>query len=384
VSGDWDDLVTTALIGTERRSFTGGEGALLDRAAARTVARRAGQLPLNAAQPPPPCDPDPGTTVSRKAASTLTRMLAGKNQDLIPEWLTAARARGKRPPDQLLPALLDRARTDASLRHLLASNRTRWLATLNPDWSFAGPVTPDHWRLGTTAERLSYLRTVRTTDPGRARGLIEQSWPKASAQERSGFLLVLRDSLVPEDEPLLEKALDDPARDIRDKAAYLLATLPGSKFSNEMTRRAHDAVRLDHGRITIIQPPPNDLTLIIARTPLPTWGQPPEQIPRPLIDGWTQAAMAQHDPAWASALLNVAEPATRERLLKSIPAPWPDELTAKALRTGASPLVALAARRGKPFEHNTDDSAPDNVPKIIREAMRTLQFRHDMLKELDD
>ncbi|NJA55610.1 hypothetical protein HC023_03935, partial [Streptomyces sp. NEAU-H3] len=44
---DWEDLVTTALLGTDRRPFTGadgahGPGALLDEAALRTVRRRAG------------------------------------------------------------------------------------------------------------------------------------------------------------------------------------------------------------------------------------------------------------------------------------------------------------------------------------------------------
>ncbi|NEB82193.1 hypothetical protein G3I40_44330, partial [Streptomyces sp. SID14478] len=54
----WDDLVTTALLGTERRSST-PPGALLDETALQTVRRRAGLRPAPAATPPDPAATDP-------------------------------------------------------------------------------------------------------------------------------------------------------------------------------------------------------------------------------------------------------------------------------------------------------------------------------------
>ena len=67
---------------------------------------------------------------------------------MLHEWLNAAADHGLRPPPQLLPALLDRARRvaatnpdpdEARLRSLVATAggaRATWLAGLNPAWSW--------------------------------------------------------------------------------------------------------------------------------------------------------------------------------------------------------------------------------------------------------
>ncbi|MER5448881.1 hypothetical protein ABT065_25165, partial [Streptomyces sp. NPDC002764] len=58
--GAWEELVTTALLGTERRTPPAGASgreapvALLDAAAAETLRRRAGLLPPRAAARPEP------------------------------------------------------------------------------------------------------------------------------------------------------------------------------------------------------------------------------------------------------------------------------------------------------------------------------------------
>ena len=81
--------------------------------------------------------------MSPAAADRLARMLTGEYPGLLAEWLTAAVARGLRPPPQFLPALLDRARRDgpggSGLMRLVTEAggpRARWLAGLNPDWAF--------------------------------------------------------------------------------------------------------------------------------------------------------------------------------------------------------------------------------------------------------
>ncbi|MER5602841.1 hypothetical protein ABT085_38050, partial [Streptomyces sp. NPDC002265] len=63
--GSWEDLVTTALLGTDRRtpalSVPGraAPAALLDAAAVQTVRRRAGLRPARAAGRPQPAPADP-------------------------------------------------------------------------------------------------------------------------------------------------------------------------------------------------------------------------------------------------------------------------------------------------------------------------------------
>jgi hypothetical protein len=160
----WQAILTAALIGAERAvvpppptllpaelaplSESPDQAAmLLDHAALLTVARRAGQR-ADSAQSPRPAADDTRPAVSATAGRRLARILAGENSDLIAEWLTAAVTLGLRPPPQLLPALLDRARRvaasnpdpdEARLRDLVAAAggpRASWLAGLNPAWSW--------------------------------------------------------------------------------------------------------------------------------------------------------------------------------------------------------------------------------------------------------
>lgn len=164
MSDSWETILTAALIGTERavvppppagfaaaaaaaKPDSDPAGALLDQAALLAVARRAGR-PVSKAEPPEPAEPTPRPAVSQAAGRRLARILNGENPDLLVEWLSAAAARGLRPPPQFLPALLDRARRtsaanpdpeEARLRALVLiadGARARWLAGLNPVWAY--------------------------------------------------------------------------------------------------------------------------------------------------------------------------------------------------------------------------------------------------------
>ena len=79
-AGDWEDLVTTALLGTDRRTPPGhapGQDApvtLLDAAAVETVRRRAGLCPAPAAQRPEPAAPDARPALPAAAARRLAML----------------------------------------------------------------------------------------------------------------------------------------------------------------------------------------------------------------------------------------------------------------------------------------------------------------------
>jgi len=395
VSSEWDDLVTAALIGTDRRQRY-EPGDLLDRAAALTAARRAGRLPGHADEPDPAGDADPRPAVGAAAAERLTRMLRGTRTDLLPEWLTAAGKRGKRPPDQSLPALLGLARATPAIRPLLTGNpRARWLATMNPDWSFPEFLTAtdqQKWRLGTLAERRGYLAALRRTDPAAARELIETGNPPAA--ERAAFLAVLADRLSADDEPLLERALDDRAADVRARAADLLTRLPASRYTTRMTERR--VMALSGATIIPPDPEPRDgitgsprarMHEVAARALLPP---DPDRLLNtdlgewtvPLVTGWVRAAIIRRDPAWTTKLIDyLLDSRDREALyplLDALPVPWPRDLTEEILRRGGTAaLLSLAVRRGDP---SLGAGSPGDAPEL----MRVLTFRYDMLKELDD
>ncbi|MEU5371123.1 DUF5691 domain-containing protein [Streptomyces sp. NPDC005951] len=281
----WEELVTSALLGTDRRppAPRGGPvpadapAALLDAAALHTVRRRAGLLPAVPEARPAPAAPDPRPTLPEAARHRLAHLLADRSApsgggrrgtapdltELIPQWLAIANRRGFRAPPALLPALLDaaRARTDLRPQALaFAGPRGMWLAGLNPDWKFAlrgsasGPPQPDLtdpdavarlWEEGLFAERVALLDTVRAQDPPAALALLATTWPAERAEDRLMFLDSLRSGLGNADEPFLEQALSDRSRNVRATAAELLSALPESALAGRMAARALSCVHPD-------------------------------------------------------------------------------------------------------------------------------------------
>ncbi|MFF7891162.1 DUF5691 domain-containing protein [Streptomyces sp. NPDC007907] len=283
----WEGLVTTALLGTARRTPPGvapGPGApaaLLDAAAVETVRRRAGLRPARAAERPQPAPRDTRPPLPSAAARRLAMLLADRPgpsgggrrgtapdlTELLPQWLAAANARGFAPPPHLLPALLDAARGRTDLRPAaleFAGPRALWLARLNPDWRFALRATPGGsaalpqpedddrvqrlWQEGLFAERVALLSALRSREPAAARDLLATTWSTERAEDRLMFLDSLRAGLGPDDEPFLEQALADRSRNVRATAAELLSALPGSALAARMAARAAACVAIDHLR----------------------------------------------------------------------------------------------------------------------------------------
>ncbi|TXS39722.1 DUF5691 domain-containing protein, partial [Streptomyces sp. t39] len=284
----WEELVTAALLGTDRRPPSpelvppGKEPplALLDAAAVQTVRRRAGLRPAVAAAARPAAAPhDPRPAPPAAARRRLAQLLAdragtagsggrrGTSPDLtelLPQWLAAANDRGYRAPASALPALLDaaRARTDLRPQALaFAGPRGLWLARLNPEWRFAlrggpgGSAVPSPedadavrrlWDEGLFAERVALLSALRAHDAGAARTLLASTWASERAEDRLMFLDSLRSGLTGADEPFLEQALADRSRNVRATAAELLSALPRSALAARMAARAASCVALDH------------------------------------------------------------------------------------------------------------------------------------------
>ncbi|MFD9906663.1 DUF5691 domain-containing protein [Streptomyces sp. NPDC059063] len=277
----WEDLVTSALLGTDRRtppvSAPGKDAptALLDAAAVQTVRRRAGLRPAPAAARPEPAPEDTRPVVPAAARRRLATLLsdhptggsrrgtAPDLMELLPQWLGLANERGFAAPPELLPALLNAARGRTDLRPqtlTFAGPRARWLATLNPDWKFAlrtapgGAPAPDphdgeeiqrRWQEGLFAERVALLTALRVRAPAAARDLLVGTWPTERAEDRLMFLDSLRTGLSADDEPFLEQALGDRSRNVRSTAAELLSGLPDSALAGRMAERAAACVSLD-------------------------------------------------------------------------------------------------------------------------------------------
>ncbi|MFF5207465.1 DUF5691 domain-containing protein [Streptosporangium sp. NPDC000396] len=351
-STEWEDLVSAALVGTDRRPLSGDSAAeieLLERAAVHTIRMRAGGKPAGG-EPLGAAPPEDQPEVSRAAGDRLARILGGERPRLLAEWLETAAGRGYRISPHLLPELLDQAARDRSIRpHLgvLAGNRGRWLAGLNPDWSFlleeitavavnGSDDAPEVWELGTSGDRRAYLGALRAADPAEARKLLATTWEKEAPDDRVAFLEVLADRLSPDDEPFLEAALDDRRREVRHQAADLLTRLPDSRLALRMAERVAGRFTVEGGKIQVTPPvacdaamerdgirakPPRGtgekswwLQQIVARTPLGVWtrllGRSPRELVRmkvvdwgrEVMAGWIRATVLQGDPEWAREL----------------------------------------------------------------------------------
>ncbi|MEU4427216.1 DUF5691 domain-containing protein [Actinoplanes sp. NPDC024001] len=232
--------------------------ALLEASAVALMCRRAGVIATTGLAPIPAAPAESDGLLPVAASVRLARILGGGapggshlEQELLAQWLTAAAARGGLVPPKMLPTLLETGRRNTTIRTELArvaGRRGTWLAEQHGDWRWlldeAVPVSGADWHTASGTERLSHLASLRRTDPARARELVESAWGSETWENRARFLTALAIGLSLEDERLLETALDDRRKEVREAALDLLRRLPGAQLGRRMAARAHAAVRL--------------------------------------------------------------------------------------------------------------------------------------------
>ncbi|MEQ9356988.1 DUF5691 domain-containing protein [Coleofasciculus chthonoplastes] len=362
----WQDVITTALVGTERRTLTltpatnplgqllsqlnptNPEATLLSAAGAISLYHRAGQRAISDNQPlPQPCLPDDKPPCSPRAAQYLKLMLQKERVKLLPEWLTAAATAGYRVPDYCLPELLEVGRTSPPLRPAILpvlGQRGRWLAAHNPDWNYVGDEDIEQtWTRGSLDARKLLLHHLRREHPTSARERLVAVWQQESSDGRIALVDTLQIGLNLEDEPFLEMALDDRRQEVRRQAAHLLAQLPESALCQRMQQRIQSAITFRRKRnrlhLDFILPDYNEQEItrdgidskqppqllgnkawiilqIVAATPLSLWSELQEESPaewikaakrsewdHSLVEGWAVAAMGQQNTEWAEVIL---------------------------------------------------------------------------------
>ncbi|TDU89141.1 hypothetical protein EV138_2696 [Kribbella voronezhensis] len=346
----WDGLVSSALLGTERRPAHFdelpesireqlGDGGLLDAAALATVYKRAGRKPLEGLEPLPQATGEDKPLPRRAAVRRLAAMLGGFQTAALGEWLRAADARGWGVPPEHLPALADYARGRSEYRPLVvkaAGRRASWLAELNPEWRFLHEAVADSnkveiWTHGNAIQRRSWLRELRRRDPIAALEALREVWPAEVAPTRVEFLTLLGSELSLADEEFFEAALDDRSKEVRRAAAALLARLPGSQYGERMAARVRSHLMVSQGVLAVTLPSRVDAAMqrdgidpqpqegigkrawwfrqILAAAPLAA--SEPEYLqltvegcaPEVLQVAWAEAAVRERNVEWARALL---------------------------------------------------------------------------------
>lgn len=364
---DWDAVLRTATVGTRREPVPLPPSGPIAALVAAQPAPAAQLLTLAAvaewrervgAQPVAPVSPAVADHADTRPVAPLGRLLSNlrftSGGALLPELLTALSTYGMIVPDRDAPALLAAGLTRrggwtlAEWRSHIAprlSYAVRSALTRVPEYEWAS-LALTRWesaveliKTQTPADRLTYLTQLRLQDPALGRAVLASLWPTTADKQRVNTLATLRFGLGPDDEPFLERVLNDRDRRTRQKAAELLSHLPQSRLAGRLSVLAQQIVRWRRGNIHIRFQPHTlsayardglpfvpdqaasklaaaQLAYLCSTVPLESWCEawqvtpatiaaaiPRSRWPRTLSKGFGQAIARQSNSRWAAAFI---------------------------------------------------------------------------------
>lgn len=372
------------------------ERALLLRAGAAAVLRRAGTRAAALAELPAPAIPETLTRASASLAGLLAGLLEGDSHELLAEALEGMAERALRLPEELLPLALDEGDLDIRRRLLpVLGCRGQWLADQASQWSLApeaeaawawaktgaphagtGLAAPAEqlWEEGTDAEREQVLTVTRQLDPARALALLRSTFKNDKPEQRQRWIELLDVGLSMADAPFLDSVAHDRSAAVRLAAARTLWRLPESTIGRALRERMCDLCGAGASFAVTLPPEPFDPTLerlgILESPPagvgrrqwwlaqlvsaLPpdffceNWALAPgvlielashHDLGQALLDGWTSAALRFDAQAWLAPLWDAWS-------LRDAPAGWiePEPLLRLTEQLAPSRLTELEAR----------------------------------------
>lgn len=274
-SSSWSDLLSSALVGTDRRPFvpdaagpdTAADPAqsLLQQAMMLSVPALTGTQPASYDGPLPEPAPADSRPLIPAVAQLRLRALLDAYPKYLGEWLVAVHASGRRLPSASGPALLDAGRTNTALRTALAQvlgARGQWLAGQNADWRYlrrepVGPPRPEDWDGPDPDARIAYANGLYAADPEAARALFAAAWPTSTAAVKMSLLGVISRYRTEADLPFVESLAKDPSKQVRDEARAIEASLKGRDRRTE--ERTAEVFTAEVTRIATASVPTHDL-----------------------------------------------------------------------------------------------------------------------------
>jgi hypothetical protein len=371
------------------------EQRLLLAAGVRAVYRLAGYTPERLDAPMEPAHTETKMVCPANVADLIHQLLVARAGDLLQEALQRMIATGLVLPPETLPLALGSATVaQRPLMAQVAGERGAWLGGFNSAWSWVReslahsldemPADADTiWQEGTSADRLQVLTHWRETDPAKARDEIAMVWRQEKADFRVELVEALTNNLSPDDEALLETALDDRSGAVRAVAQRLLARIPGSAYRSRAIARADTLLTMGKKKLVTTLPEAHEkswerdgivaktrqgmgerswwLMQTIAVTPPAHWVERFGLSPADLIatatdvhgvealEGWSRAAVLYDAIDWAPLLVEAWSKRLGKRasggisplemcelLLPKLPQPALEAMALKILRHGES------------------------------------------------
>ncbi len=190
----WENIVKTALIGTERHPLSAADlatlglpvtatdpaQAALEALAAAHLRRKAGFVLADApAERPLPAPHDHRPICGSAAIALLRQMLSGRHRPALPEFLELLTASNQRLPPELLPDLLhiglDNKFFFKQLEPALGP-LGKWLAQQHFRWRNLLTDAEEDWFTASFDERRRLLLTARQRKPLVALAWLEATW----------------------------------------------------------------------------------------------------------------------------------------------------------------------------------------------------------------
>jgi Family of unknown function (DUF5691) len=160
-------------------------------------------------------------------STILNRMLSGRFEPLLPEFLVGCQKKNLRIAPELIPHLLELVKADDPMIGLLKETigqTGHWLIEQNPKWlkKFVDPTIED-WEFGSPENRFRYFKFIRKSNPNQARDLLESVWTKERAEHRSALLVFMEEGLSIADLPFLQSVQEtDKSKTVKELAANLM------------------------------------------------------------------------------------------------------------------------------------------------------------------
>jgi hypothetical protein len=251
----WNQIINTALLGTDKRqpdarqwparlsqaaetvAAAGGDKEELFLQTAALVAnfRQCGMIPLHkevfdfAA-----AGPEEKPYCNAFATQVLTGIIETESASLLRLWLQQCAAKDMIVVPDMAPLLLDIAVREKKQRSLLLSccgKRGEWLCRFNSNWNFSANDTGEQlWETGTPEQRETALLQLRETNPALAREWLQKTWNQEDANTKASLLQWLSVSISEEDSAFLESLLTEKSKKVKDAALKLLKQIPSSSI----------------------------------------------------------------------------------------------------------------------------------------------------------
>jgi len=361
------------------------EQRLLAAAAATALAQAlAGELPHGLPALNPAAD-DVRPLCPAAARVCLQRLLEDAHlRQLLPDWLQHCQCQGWQVAPADLPLLLNTCRHQpdwqATLLPVLGP-RGQWLASQNPSWRYVydasqpletlWPEASSHLRLQLIRQHFQTEAEAETEPDPEAESLrscLQSTWALEKAEHRAEQLLALVSGLSLADEPLLEQALEDRSKKVRETAQALLARLPGSAFSARMQARAEVALSLQAGKLELQLPKAEQLDAACLRDGLSLPNQVTPSARAELLYLMLRAVPPAHWlQHWQSDLPTLHQAFTQSRWKEPLSRGWYEALTYLGQETE---LLALM------FPLQTCQLAPHRLAPLLQQVSWPQQTRY--------